>query len=116
MHPESGGKPYVFGASGPNSFDCSGFVSYVLANSIYPGFGRDTAQGIYNRCTPVSRANAQPGDLIFFSGTYNAGRPVTYIGIYIGNGQMIHAGKPVQYASIDTPYWTEHFYAFGRLL
>jgi cell wall-associated NlpC family hydrolase len=63
----------------------------------------------------VSRANAQPGDLIFFTGTYNAGRPVTHVGIYIGNGQMIHAGKPVQYASIDTRYWTEHFYAFGSL-
>ena len=109
------GKPYVFGASGPNSFDCSGFVSYVLSHSIYPGFGRTTAQGLYNICTPVSRADAQPGDLIFFTGTYNAGRPVTHIGIYIGNGQMIHAGKPVQYASIDTPYWTSHLYAFGRL-
>lgn len=109
------GKPYVFGASGPNSFDCSGFVSYVLSNSVYPGFGRTTAQGLYNICTPVSRANAQPGDLIFFTGTYNAGRPVTHVGIYIGNGQMIHAGKPVQYSSIDTTYWTSHFYAFGRL-
>lgn len=109
------GKPYVFGASGPNSFDCSGFVSYVLAHSIYPGFGRTTAQGLYNICTPVSRDDAQPGDLIFFTGTYNAGRPVTHIGIYIGNGQMIHAGKPVQYASIDTPYWTSHYYAMGRL-
>ena len=109
------GKPYVFGANGPNSFDCSGFVSYVLAHSIYPGFERTTAQGLYNICTPVSRADAQPGDLIFFTGTYNAGRPVTHIGIYIGNGQMIHAGKPVQYASIDTPYWTSHYYAMGRL-
>jgi murein DD-endopeptidase MepM/ murein hydrolase activator NlpD len=109
------GKPYVFGASGPDKFDCSGFVSYVLAHSIYPGFGRTTAQGLYNICTPVSRADAQPGDLIFFTGTYNAGRPVTHIGIYIGNGQMIHSGKPVQYASIDTPYWTSHYYAMGRL-
>jgi murein DD-endopeptidase MepM/ murein hydrolase activator NlpD len=109
------GKPYVFGASGPNTFDCSGFVSYVLSHSIYPGFGRTTAQGIYNICTPVLRANAQPGDLIFFTGTYNAGRPVTHIGLYIGNGMMIHAGKPVQYASTDTPYWTSHFYAFARL-
>lgn len=109
------GKPYVFGASGPNSFDCSGFVSYVLSQSVYPGFGRTTAQGLYNICTPVSKANAQPGDLIFFTGTYNAGRPVTHVGIFIGNGQMIHAGKPVQYSSIDTPYWTSHFYSFGRL-
>jgi murein DD-endopeptidase MepM/ murein hydrolase activator NlpD/3D (Asp-Asp-Asp) domain-containing protein len=109
------GKPYVFGASGPSSFDCSGFVSYVLSQSVYPGFGRTTAQGLYNICTPVSRTDAQPGDLIFFTGTYNAGRPVTHVGIFIGNGQMVHAGKPVGYASIDTPYWTSHLYAFGRL-
>jgi murein DD-endopeptidase MepM/ murein hydrolase activator NlpD len=109
------GKPYVFGAAGPDSFDCSGFVSYVLAHSTHPGFGRTTAWGLYNICTPVSRANARPGDLIFFTETYNAGVPTSHIGIYIGNGQMIHAGDPVQYTSIDTPYWTQHFYAFGRL-
>ncbi len=77
--------------------------------------GRTTAQGLYNMSTPVSRENARPGDLIFFTGTYSAGTPVTHIGIYIGNGQMIHAGDPVQYASIDTSYWQQHFYAFGRL-
>jgi len=109
------GKPYVFGASGPNSFDCSGFVSWVLSHTIYPGFRRTNAQGLYNICTPVSRVNAQPGDLIFFTGTYDAGRPVTHVGLYIGNGQMIHAGKPINYSSIDTPYFTKHFYAFGRL-
>lgn len=109
------GKPYVFGASGPNSFDCSGFVCYVLNQSGVANVGRTTAQGLYNMCTPVSRENAQPGDLIFFTGTYSAGTPVTHIGIYIGNGQMIHAGNPVQYSSIDTAYWTQHFYAFGRL-
>jgi murein DD-endopeptidase MepM/ murein hydrolase activator NlpD len=109
------GKPYVFGASGPDKFDCSGFVSYVLNHSIYPGFKRTNAQNIYNLCTPVSRGDAQPGDLIFFTGTYNAGRPVTHIGIYIGNGQMVHAGKPVQYASINTRFWTDHYYAMGRL-
>jgi hypothetical protein len=108
------GKPYVFGASGPNSFDCSGFVSYVLSHSVSPGFGRTNAQGLFNLCTPVARVNAEPGDLIFFTGTYNSGSPVTHIGIYIGNGQMIHSGKPCQYSSIDTPYWTSHFYAFGR--
>lgn len=108
------GKPYVFGAKGPNSFDCSGFVCWSLSKSGVYQIATN-AQGLYNACTPVSRANAQPGDLIFFTGTYNAGRPVTHVGIYIGNGQMIHAGKPVQYASIDTRYWTEHFYAFGRL-
>ena len=108
------GKPYVFGAKGPDSFDCSGFVCWSLSKSGVYQIATN-AQGLYNACTPVSRANAQPGDLIFFTGTYNAGRPVTHVGIYIGNGQMIHAGKPVQYASIDTRYWTEHFYSFGRL-
>lgn len=109
------GKPYVFGASGPNSFDCSGFVSYVLSNSIYPGFGRTNAQGLFNMCTPVSLENAQPGDLIFFTGTYSTSNACSHVGIYIGNGQMIHAGKPVQYSSINTSYWQNHFYAIGRL-
>ncbi len=109
------GKPYVFGASGPNSFDCSGFVSYVLNQSGVASVGRSTAQGLFNMSTPVSRENAQPGDLIFFTGTYSAGTPVTHVGIYIGNGQMIHAGDPVQYANINTSYWTKHFYAFGRI-
>jgi cell wall-associated NlpC family hydrolase len=109
------GKPYVYGTSGPNTFDCSGFVCYVLNHSIRPDFGRINAQSIYNRCTPVTRANAQPGDLIFFTGTYVNGRTVTHIGIYIGNGQMIHAGSPVQYTDIDSRYWTQHFYAFARL-
>ena len=108
------GKPYVFGAKGPDRFDCSGFVCWSLSKSGVYQIATN-AQGLYNACTPVSRANAQPGDLIFFTGTYNAGRPVTHVGIYIGNGQMIHAGKPVQYASIDTRYWTKHFYAFGRV-
>lgn len=109
------GKPYVFGASGPDTFDCSGFVSYVLANSTHPGFGRTNAQGIYNQCTPVSPSEAQPGDLIFFTGTYSTPNACSHIGIYIGNGQMIHAGNPISYASINTSYWQEHFYAFGRL-
>jgi murein DD-endopeptidase MepM/ murein hydrolase activator NlpD len=109
------GKPYVFGASGPDKFDCSGFVCYVINHSGVGNVGRTSAQGLYNLCTPVSRADARPGDLIFFTGTYDSGHPVTHIGIYIGNGQMIHAGKPVQYASIDTAYFKQHFYAFGRL-
>jgi murein DD-endopeptidase MepM/ murein hydrolase activator NlpD len=109
------GKPYVFGASGPDSFDCSGFVCYVINHSGVGNVGRIGAQGLFNLSVPVSRTNARPGDLIFFTGTYDAGMPVTHIGIYIGNGQMIHAGSPVQYTSIDTPYWTQHFYAFGRI-
>ena len=108
------GKPYVFGAKGPDSFDCSGVVCYSLRESGVKNIATN-AQGLYNACTPVSRANAQPGDLIFFQGTYSTPNTVTHVGIYIGNGMMIHAGKPVQYASIDTAYWTEHFYAFGRL-
>lgn len=108
------GKPYVFGAKGPDKFDCSGFVSWVLTHSGVKDI-KTNAQGLYNACTPVSRADAQPGDLIFFEGTYSTSNRVTHVGIYIGNGQMIHAGKPISYASIDTRYWTEHFYSFGRI-
>lgn len=109
------GKPYVWGAAGPDSFDCSGFVSYVFNQSGVASFGRLTAQGIYNISTPVSRENARPGDIIVFTGTYDSPGPVSHIGIYIGNGMMIHSGKPCQYASIDTSYWREHFYAFARI-
>ena len=108
------GKPYVFGAKGPDKFDCSGFVCWSLSKSGVRNITTN-AQGLYNASTPVSRENAQPGDLIFFKGTYSTNNTVTHVGIYIGNGQMIHAGKPVQYASIDTRYWTEHFYSFGRI-
>lgn len=108
------GKPYVFGAKGPDKFDCSGFVCWSLTHSGVKSIATN-AQGLYNASTPVSRENAMPGDLIFFKGTYSTPNTVTHVGIYIGNGMMIHAGKPVQYASIDTRYWTEHFYAFGRL-
>ena len=109
------GKKYVFGSKGPDTFDCSSFVSWVLDKSgVRPGESHD-AQGWYNKCTPVSPDNAQPGDLIFFQGTYSTHKTVTHIGIYVGNGQMIHCGKPVQYASINTPYWKKHFYSFGRL-
>lgn len=109
------GKPYVFGASGPDSFDCSGFVCYVLNQSGVKSVDRTNAQGLYNMCTPVAQANAQPGDLIFFTGTYSTANPVTHVGIFVGNNTMIHAGKPVEYASIGTPYWQKHFYSFGRL-
>lgn len=108
------GKPYVFGAKGPDKFDCSGFVCWSLTHSGVKNISTN-AQGLYNASTPVSRENARPGDLIFFQGTYSTPNTVTHVGIYIGNGQMIHAGKPVQYSSIDTRYWTEHFYAFGRI-
>ena len=109
------GYPYVWGGSSPStSFDCSGFVSWVINHSGW-NVGRLGAQGLYNICTPVSRAEARPGDLIFFTGTYSAPLPVTHVGIYVGNEQMLHCGNPIQYASINTNYWNRHFYAFGRL-
>lgn len=106
------GTPYVWGGYAPGGFDCSGFVSYCLTYSGARNTGRLTAQGLYNICTRVT--DPQPGDLIFFTGTYDAGEPVTHVGIYVGNGQMIHCGHPVQYASIYSSYWQSHFYAFGR--
>nr|WP_242596641.1 peptidoglycan DD-metalloendopeptidase family protein [Enterococcus plantarum] len=110
------GFPYVFGGSSPEtSFDCSGFICWVYTHSGTYNLPRTTAQGIYNQCAPVSPNEAKPGDLIFFEGTYDAGEPVTHIGIYVGNGQMLHCGDPVQYATINDPYWSSHFYGFGRL-
>ena len=106
--------PYVWGGSNPDtSFDCSGFVSYVLTNSGLVNTGRLGAQGLYNVCTPVSKANAQPGDLIFFQGTYDT-PGVSHVGIYVGDGVMLHCGDPIQYTSINSSYWQSHFYAFGR--
>ena len=106
--------PYVWGGSTPDtSFDCSGFVSYVLTNSGLVNIGRLGAQGLYNSCSPVSSANARPGDLIFFTGTYDT-PGVSHVGIYVGDGVMLHCGDPIQYSSINTSYWQSHFYAFGR--
>ena len=110
------GYPYVWGGSNPStSFDCSGYVCYVVTHSGFRNLPRTTAQGIYNKCTPISRSEAKAGDLIFFTRTYNSGSAVTHVGIYCGNGVMVHCGDPIKYASIDTPYWTNHFYSFGRL-
>jgi cell wall-associated NlpC family hydrolase len=110
------GYPYVWGGSSPStSFDCSGFVCWVFTNSGVHDLPRTTAQGIYDQCIPVSAADAKAGDIIFFTGTYNAGRPVTHVGIYCGNGTMVHCGDPIQYTSINTSYWQSHFYGFGRL-
>ena len=109
------GMPYTFGGTAPASFDCSGFVCWVFSNSGVHNLPRTTAQGIYDQCTPVSAADAKAGDIIFFTGTYNAGRPVTHVGIYCGNGTMVHCGDPIQYTSINTSYWQSHFYGFGRL-
>ena len=109
------GFPYVWGGSTPaTSFDCSGFVCWVFSNSgVYP-LSRTTAQGIYNQCARISPQEAKPGDLIFFKGTY-ATSEVSHIGIYVGDGMMIHAGNPIQYTSVNTNYWQSHFYAYGRL-
>jgi len=110
------GYPYVWGGSSPStSFDCSGFVCWVFTNSGVHNLPRTTAQGIYDQCTPVSAADAKAGDIIFFTGTYNSAGPVSHVGIYCGNGVMIHCGDPIKYASINTSYWQSHFYAFGRI-
>ena len=109
------GKRYVFGSNGPNTFDCSSFVCWSFTKSNVYNLPRTTAQGIFNKSIPIKRSDAKAGDLIFFKGTYSTSNTVTHIGIYAGNGMMIHAGDPIQYASIDTNYWRNHFYAFGRL-
>lgn len=109
------GMPYTFGGTPPASFDCSAFVCWVFTNSGVHNLPRTTAQGIYDQCTPVSASEAKAGDIIFFTGTYNAGRPVTHVGIYCGNGIMVHCGNPIQYASTNTSYWQSHFYGYGRL-
>ena len=106
------GYPYVWGGSSPStSFDCSGFVSYVLTNSGLCNTGRLGAQGLYNISTPVS--DPQPGDLVFFVGTYDTSG-VSHVGIYVGDGMMLHCGDPIQYSNLNTSYWQSHFYAYGR--
>lgn len=108
------GFPYVWGGSSPStSFDCSGFVSWVINHSGWD-VGRLGAQGLCDICTPVSAANARPGDLIFFKGTYDT-PGVSHCGIYVGNSMMIHCGDPISYANINSSYWQSHFYTFGRL-
>lgn len=106
------GYPYVWGGSSPStSFDCSGFVSYVLTNSGLCNTGRVGAQGLYNLSTPVS--DSQPGDLVFFVGTYDT-TGVSHVGIYVGDGMILHCGDPIQYSNLNTSYWQSHFYAYGR--
>ncbi len=110
------GYPYVWGGSSPStSFDCSGFVSWVI-NNCGNGWsvGRQTANGLKNLCAIIPPSEAKPGDLIFFQGTYGTSG-ASHVGIYVGNGMMIHCGDPISYASIETNYWQQHFYCFGRI-
>ena len=106
------GYPYVWGGSSPaTSFDCSGYVSWVINHSGW-NVGRLGAQGLYNICTPTS--SPKPGDLVFFKGTYDT-PGVSHCGIYVGDGKMLHCGDPIGYANLNTSYWQSHFYAYGRL-
>ena len=108
------GYPYIWGGSSPStSFDCSGFVSWVINHSGWD-VGRLGAQGLCNICTPVSSANVKPGDLVFFTGTYDT-PGVSHVGIYVGNNMMIHCGDPISYANLNSNYWQSHFYRYGRL-
>ena len=108
------GYPYIWGGSSPStSFDCSGFVSWVINHSGWD-VGRLGAQGLCNICTPVSSDNAKPGDLVFFTGTYDT-PGVSHVGIYVGNNMMIHCGDPISYANLNSNYWQSHFYRYGRL-
>ena len=108
------GFPYVWGGSSPStSFDCSGFVSWVVNHSGWD-VGRLGASGLLGICTRVSAANVRPGDLIFFQGTYDT-PGASHVGIYVGNNKMIHCGDPIQYADLTQSYWQQHFLAYGRL-
>ena len=114
-NPEITSKDYLsllWGGSSPNtSFDCSGFVSYVY-NQCGWDFGRLGAQGLYNISTRTS--SPKPGDLVFFTGTYDT-PGISHVGIYVGDGWMLHCGDPISYANLNTSYWQSHFYAYGKL-
>ena len=110
------GYPYVWGGSSPStSFDCSGFVSWVI-NHCGNGWnvGRQTANGLIGKCDIIPKSEVKPGDLIFFQKTYNTSG-ASHVGIYVGNGMMIHCGSPISYASIETNYWRQHYYCMGRI-
>ena len=110
------GIPYVWGGSSPStSFDCSGFVCWVI-NNCGNGWniGRQTTDGLMGYCSQGSTSEAKPGDLVFFQGTYDTAG-ASHVGIYVGDNMMIHCGNPIQYTSIASSYWQEHFLAFGRI-
>ena len=108
------GYPYVWGGSSPStSFDCSGFISWVINHSGW-NVGHQTAQGLYNICTPVSPEQAKPGDLVFFVGTYDTAG-MSHVGLYVGNSVMLHCGDPISYTNLNSSYWQQHFYCYGRL-
>ena len=109
------GFPYIWGGSYPEtSFDCSGFVWNALCAAGY-NLERTDAQGLYSLCEEVSGEELRPGDLVFFTGTYDTDSTVTHVGIYVGDNMMLHAGDPVQYTSLDSDYWQSHLYAYGRI-
>ena len=114
-NPEITSKDYLslfWGGSSPStSFDCSGFVSYVY-NQCGWDFGRLGAQGLYNISAQTS--SPKPGDLVFFTGTYDT-PGISHVGIYVGDGWMLHCGDPISYANLNTSYWQSHFYAYGKL-
>ena len=108
------GFPYVWGGSSPStSFDCSGFISWGVNHSGW-NVGRQTAQGLYSLCTPVSPEQARPGDLVFFVGTYDTAG-MSHVGLYVGNSVMLHCGDPISYTNLNSSYWQQHFYCYGRL-
>ena len=116
-NPEITSKDYLsllWGGSSPStSFDCSGFISWVINHSGW-NVGRQTAQGLYNICTPVSPEQAKPGDLVFFVGTYDTAG-MSHVGLYVGNSVMLHCGDPISYTNLNSSYWQQHFYCYGRL-
>jgi cell wall-associated NlpC family hydrolase len=109
------GYPYVWGGSKPStSFDCSGFVSWVYTQTGVCNTGRLGATGLYGVCTPITPEEARPGDMVFFQGTINRADGITHVGIYVGNGMMIHCGNPITYADLSDRFWIDHFFGFGR--
>ena len=108
------GTPYVWGGCEPGGFDCSGFVYYVYNTSGYASMPRMCAQDIYNNCRDLSYDEVKPGDLVFLTGTYATSKDVTHVAIYVGNGMVLNCGDPVKYCNINTSWWRNHFYAYGR--